>query len=668
MFRVLIFLQMILLSAGFVVGCDDTSPADGDGDGDGDADGDGDGDVDAPCIDDEECDDGEYCNGLELCDPEAAGADDFGCLAGSEPCLEGEVCIEETDSCEEPDCLEPDVDGDGHDAAVCGGDDCDDADANRYPGNPEVCDADDHDEDCDPITFGFRDNDGDGEPDRECCNLDEASGEATCGSDCDDNRPGVNPTVPEVCDGLDNDCNGEVDEGVLITFFADADGDGYGSLDPEASTVEDCTQPVGYAASRNDCDDDMAEIHPGAVEECDEIDNNCDGSVDPGCECTDGETQPCGEPDGTGGFVEEGECAIGTQRCVDGLWAECVGEVRPRTETCNDLDEDCDGRIDNGVLRTFFLDADEDGYGDAATTTTACSEPSGYVANGTDCNDDAIAINPAASEECDEIDNDCDGEVDRADCACNDDEVVTCGTNRGECTTGTQRCTDGIWGDCLGDVEPTAERCNGLDDDCNGSVDDGEGAPPSYYRDSDGDGYGDPGVSIVQCSAPDGYVERGTDCDDTNSAIHPGAAELCDLVDSNCDEGGGARPEEDADGDGHATEDTTICIGGPMPQDDCMDNNDLVHPGQSAYFDVPADPCPDDYPWCWDYNCNGVEEQLPSGRYCDSTFGKGVCFPEGPLYSGDPPECGDSVDWQVCEDSSCTGFAVCWNCGTMPCH
>ncbi|MCZ7685199.1 MAG: putative metal-binding motif-containing protein [Sandaracinaceae bacterium] len=111
-----------------------------------------------------------------------------------------------------------DADGDGHDSVACGGNDCDDADANRFPGNIEVCNT--VDEDCDATTLGGprdADADGDGFVDERCCNPD-ADGGLVCGDDCDDARPGVHPSAIESCNGVDDDCADGIDEGVQLTF------------------------------------------------------------------------------------------------------------------------------------------------------------------------------------------------------------------------------------------------------------------------------------------------------------------------------------------------------------------------------------------------------------------------------------------------------------------
>jgi hypothetical protein len=102
----------------------------------------------------------------------------------------------------------------------------------------------------------------------------------TCPEDCDDNNPNVFPGAVEICNGMDDNCDGLVDEGVTQTFHADADGDGYGN--PLVSVVA-CAAPTGYVADHTDCDDNNPLIHPGRPEICNGADDNCDGVTDPGC-------------------------------------------------------------------------------------------------------------------------------------------------------------------------------------------------------------------------------------------------------------------------------------------------------------------------------------------------------------------------------------------------
>lgn len=152
-----------------------------------------------------------------------------------------------------------DDDGDGHEAIDCGGDDCDDGDANRYPGNIEVCDTANHDEDCDTMTFGYRDGDLDGHPDARCCN---GTTELRCGDDCDDARAWVHPDQPDVCNRVDDNCIDGIDEYVQVKVYRDADGDLYGNrADRKLVCIQDI--PSGWVLDDRDCKDGDAAVHPG---------------------------------------------------------------------------------------------------------------------------------------------------------------------------------------------------------------------------------------------------------------------------------------------------------------------------------------------------------------------------------------------------------------------
>ncbi|MDH5491568.1 MAG: putative metal-binding motif-containing protein, partial [Myxococcales bacterium] len=198
---------ILLAFAASACGGDGATPADAGG-------GDAARDAWSGCSSPIECDDGLFCNGAERCMPGASGAGADGCLAAeSSPCLPSQRCDESSARCLSDCELDPDADGDGVSSLDCGGSDCDDADAERYPGATEICDAEGHDEDCDPTTLG-PDVDGDGFVGAACCFLELPGGSLRCGADCDDGSRDIRPTAPESCNGLDDDCDGFTDEEV----------------------------------------------------------------------------------------------------------------------------------------------------------------------------------------------------------------------------------------------------------------------------------------------------------------------------------------------------------------------------------------------------------------------------------------------------------------------
>jgi hypothetical protein len=211
-----------------------------------------------PCVVDRDCDDLLYCNGVERCQPGDPAANDRGCIPPSAPaCAAPQVCQEDTNRCITTSCEGglDDQDGDGERSYACGGQDCDDLDSNRYHGNREVCDALNHDEDCDPTTFGTKDSDGDGYIDAACCNG------PNCGNDCNDSNPAVHPNQPEVCNGIDDNCNGTVDEGVTVPLYPDLDRDGFG----RGVAIQGCVGTAGYSLLDNDCDDTNPALFPGQM-------------------------------------------------------------------------------------------------------------------------------------------------------------------------------------------------------------------------------------------------------------------------------------------------------------------------------------------------------------------------------------------------------------------
>lgn len=390
------------------------------------------------CTSDSDCDDGTFCNGTELCMPGATSADSNGCITASNPCTADQMCDEEADACLTTDCgEEADFDDDGHDSLACGGDDCDDRNPNRYPGNPEVCDLDGLDEDCDPDTLAGTadgDLDGDGFVSERCC-YDPGDGTpVTCGPDCNDENNTANPGVTEdICDGgADNDCDGVVDEDPQRAFLPDVDGDD--APDRSVEPVFACGAPPGYildTGAEGDCNDlDAAEAPTNGTDICaNGKDDDCDGTVDngTGCACSvAGVEQACG-----GGAVNTAPsvCREGMQTCLmGGTWTECSGSTPPASggEVCDAarLDEDCDGFVnespgggDRSAEITCWRDGDGDDYASSSAESDsfcACPNTPGNrwtsrepTAGATDCNDGDPAINPAATELCDGVDNDC---------------------------------------------------------------------------------------------------------------------------------------------------------------------------------------------------------------------------------------------------------------------
>ena len=391
------------------------------------------------------------------------------------------------------------VDADGDGSMICAGD-CDDDEASVYPGAPEYCDG--LDNNCDGV-LDEDDLDGDGW--------------RTCEGDCDDSDPAINPGAEELCDGLDNNCDGLIEED-------DADLD-------------------GFRGCEGDCDDGDPSVFPGADEACDGVDTNCDGVV------------PEDELD------LDGDTFLACAECDDGDATSHPGAA----ELCDGLDNDCDG-----VLPADEVDADGDTFlacadcDDAAPlvfpgAVEACdgvdTDCDGLVpadeADGDldgvrgcegDCDDADAAIHPGADEGCDGLDTDCDGAAGAEEVDLDLDGVMVCA---GDCDDADPLVLPGV-----------AEACDGLDTDC-------DGVTPDDEADDDGDG---------------SRICEG-DCDDTQPGVLPGVPDVCDGLDTNCD-GAFSLDEMDGDGDGWLPCTGFVDNGAPLSGGgDCDDAAPAVHPG-----------------------------------------------------------------------------------------
>jgi len=357
--------------------------------------------------------------------------------------------------------------------------------------------------------------------------------------DCDDLNAKVHPLAKEVCNEIDDNCNNIVDEGAHVSFYADKDGDGYGNAD---HSVLACSAPDGYVANNTDCNDSDATMHPTAAEMCNNIDDDCNGIIDDGVPLStyyeDKDGDGFGSPDRS---VQA--CFAPPGYALAGYGIDCNDEsslINPAsTEKCNGIDDNCNGVIDDGIQITFYRDLDGDGYGNAKAVQHDCVAPEGYVADATDCDDNADTTHPGALEICNGADDNCDGTVDEGvqktyfqdndgDGHGNPAAVTTACSPPAGYVNDASDCDDNAATTFAGAVE----LCNGIDDNCNSQID--EGVINTYYFDGDNDGYGNPGHSIQACAAPARYVAVNTDCDDANATIHPGAVEVCNGIDDNC--------------------------------------------------------------------------------------------------------------------------------------
>jgi len=345
-----------------------------------------------------------------------------------------------------------DADGDGFTEEQG---DCDDNDPGRYPlaadqpGNGIDEDCNQHDA---ALCYLDADNDSFGGLQMQIGIALDGSCEAEAGlssnfDDCADNNAAINPGAEEVCDGLDNNCNEEIDEGVdMIQGFPDLDGDGDG--DSESEEMWFCPQNQLISQNNRDCDDQRAEVFIGHDEICDGIDNDCDlvlllgENVDedgdgvpncsdapcPDCDCNDS---------GPWNARFCGDCDDSDPETSPKSWERCDDQINNDCDESIDETEDADGDGVNNCLDgpdsdgNYTLDCDD---GDASIhpgaeeLTSDCidqdcngiiesedSDGDGYPLCGGDCDDSHPGINPGQLDHCDGSDNDCDGRQDEDD-------------------------------------------------------------------------------------------------------------------------------------------------------------------------------------------------------------------------------------------------------------
>ncbi|MFT5353603.1 MAG: hypothetical protein ACI9KE_000803 [Polyangiales bacterium] len=505
------------------------------------------------------------CRGVE-CPAALGNATDTACLAGE--CVSPRCTLESPEECGAPQCESDESCG----SVECGAVQCLDgycfassSTAEAECGEEQYCD----------VAVGCRAIPTGADMDRDRWNDFE---------DCDDTNARVNPGASELCNGFDDDCDGIMDEGLPgQPFFRDEDGDGFGSF---IDTISACTAPVGYVAFNGDCNDQNADVFPGATELCDGIDDNCDGvsddqdgdghSVDceggplPADDCNDNDErvfpdapEVCDSQDNdcddgideapNGWFMDFDGDGYGSNRvpgcepgavdnnldCNDNNSAMSPARL---LDPCGGRDQDCDGEIDEDPNVVWYVDADGDGVGVPGESITSCEQPAGYGATTLDCDDDDPTRGGGLPELCDGADNDCDPNIDE------DPQTGLAANQNGVCLGSRNECLDGVEVapdlSLIMDYEADEATCELMDNDCDGETD--EGLTEWLYIDRDGDGYGEranSGISVLSvpellCRGLPGVAEVTGDCSDQwvdDPLKNPGMTEVCDGADQDCD-------------------------------------------------------------------------------------------------------------------------------------
>ncbi|MBZ5639234.1 MAG: hypothetical protein LAO51_10845 [Acidobacteriia bacterium] len=533
-------------------------------------------------------------------------------------------------------------------------------------------------------------------------------------NDCNDGNPNVHPGAVEICNGIDDNCDGQIDEGVTVpTWFNDADGDGYGS---NTDAVAACLSPLPYKECSvsfltqcfNDFDCPAGTCKPKQAETC---------SVDADCATNPGETCVAGRCVGIAcrddSVCQNFETCVGSETCSrDRQYLSTSGDcddtnpaIHPGfTEICNGIDDDCNGAVDDGLpTGTWYPDVDGDHYGDSSRVvagcqplsykvcaespsvqcstsedcpgTQACDRQVDYISVGGDCNDLNAAIHPGAPEQCNHINDNCN----QGTCSVTSTQVCF---KDGDCPVG--RCSIATSTSCHSDADcQTGDTCVG-GESCPGVVD--EGLPiETVYVDGDGDTFGDPNLTKQSCLPESGHgtcsatrdqqcqhdadcpqsetcvflVENACDCNDHDASIYPGAPELCNGVDDNCNgEIDDGLPlgtwYRDADADGHGV--SAVSVSGVcQPIKVC--SNDMNQPCR-----VDAD-CPG-YT-CQPFTVCSLDPSKLCSQNSDCHALQGTCIRHG-AYASVGDDCNDfdaainpGVTDDTCDnvDNDCSGVA-----------
>lgn len=433
-------------------------------------------------------------------------------------------------------------------------------------------------------------------------------GKSTCANGscaCSVTADNETNSLPEACNGVDDDCDGltdEIDAQGCTKFWPDADKDTFGAKGSSAKCLcgagkdpEDAKSTF-TSVTADDCDDTKSAVNSKAVEVCDGIDNNCNGQSDEGFTFKDydNNVKALGDPCGAG------ICADGKVQCaVDNQSAVCSTGGNATSESCDGKDNDCNGIVDNGLepKSVFYKDADNDTYG-GGSGSLQCGPFNGYVVKvDGDCNDSNDSVYPNATEKCNGVDDNCSGQIDEGFTAKDYDGSTkklgdACGT--GVCANGKVEClTNGSGAVCSSSAMADSETCDEKDNNCDGKTD--ESVQTAFYKDADGDTYGDATKSVMMCTLPSGYAKNDKDCDDANKASYPTATELCDGADNDCD--GDTDEGCDDDMDGFCDNAMPFLSTAACKEGDCNDAEGNVKPDA-------ADTCDN-----VDNNCDGKTDQ-----------------------------------------------------------